>query len=532
MERSLEEWGVSMQYRLGAAINVRQATLVCLVTWLVATIPICVVTYPPLWDYPAHLARIYILAHWRSSPALQSWYDVRSFLLPNVGMDLVVLGPAKFFRLAVAGGIFLAIILALILSGCMVVHRGVYGHFSLWPLVAALFLFNWIWQFGFLNYLLGVGLMLWATGLWVGGRRTPTWLRLLYGTVFAVVLFFCHLVALGLYAIIVAGYEVQRSASTMRTNAWLALRDLLVGAAIFLIPILLFLASPASGEISRLSYKNLGWKPHAVFRTLESGNVSLDFVTFAALAASLAVIYLYGRLRVAKSMSLPLALLLMAYLVTPYQLQSVQFVDARLPVAILFVTIGCLSLDLRSQVCRRALLVGFTGLLVCRASVLSYDWHQYDRVINACVTTFGRLAPQSLLFVVMEWPASGASSIRTGFARPLWRPPLMHVASWSTLQQPIFVATTFANLSQQPITVTSRYAALYNFQQHEPIPVKTADEFAAVTTQIRRLVGNSGLQPVPVFLLVLYPEFLQLPLPQGTAVVGAGPHFLVLGLIE
>src|SRR5262249_43917027 len=147
------------------------------------------------------------------------WYEFGSFLLPNVGMDVVVLGLAQFFPVTVAGHIFLALILGLMLSGCMALYRGVHGPFSFWPLLAALFLFNWIWLFGFVNYLFGVGLMLWAAGLWIGMHHAPSWRRFLYGTISAVTLFFCHLVALGLYAVIVAGYEVQRSAATVRMNA-------------------------------------------------------------------------------------------------------------------------------------------------------------------------------------------------------------------------------------------------------------------------------------------------------------------------
>jgi hypothetical protein len=91
---------------------------------------------------------------------------------------------------------------------------------------------------------------------------------------------------------------------------------------------------------------------------------------------------------------------------------------------------------------------------------------------------------------------------------------------------------TFAHPSQQPIVVTSRYMALYNFQRNDPFRVKTAEELTAVTNQLRRLVDASGLQTLPVFLLMLYPEFSPLPLPPGTAKVGVGPHFLILGLTQ
>ena len=58
------------------------------VTLLIVAAPLWFSKYPPLLDYPWHLARIYILDNWDKSPLLQSWYDIMSFNLPNVGVDL------------------------------------------------------------------------------------------------------------------------------------------------------------------------------------------------------------------------------------------------------------------------------------------------------------------------------------------------------------------------------------------------------------------------------------------------------------
>jgi hypothetical protein len=159
-------------------------------------------------------------------------------------------------------------------------------------------------------------------------------------------------------------------------------------------------------------------------------------------------------------------------------------------------------------------LVGFAVLLVCRSIVLSYDWYQYDRVIRVLVTTLAQLPPNSLLFVATEAPPD-VSDLKRGFDRRFWQPPLNHVAAWATLQRSIFVPTIFAHPGQQPIVVTGRNAALYDFQGRDPIQVKSKDRFAEVVNQVNRLVVNTG-QTAPVFLLLLYPELLHLPLPLGT----------------
>jgi hypothetical protein len=252
------------------------------------------------------------------------------------------------------------------------------------------------------------------------------------------------------------------------------------------------------------------------------------------LAQGIIIVALYGRLQVAKSMYMPLGMLLVVHLLAPTSLFSARLVDTRLPVAILFVALSGTQLFLWSKACRRVLLSSLVILLVVRSIVFAYDWHRYDQVIQAFVSTFAQLPSHSILFVAREGPESAMnlSSFRSfkRLDRRFWQPPLNHVASLATLQQSIFVPTTHANPAQQPIVVTSRYASMYNFQRRDPIRVKNAEELAHVTDQIRRLVVDTGLPPVPVFLLLLYPEFLQLPLPHGTAAVGAGPHFLILAV--
>lgn len=126
----------------------------------IATLPLWFADVPPLNDYPFHIARIYILQHLDDTPFLGEVYERRSFLLPNMGMDLVVLGLSAVLPLEIAGRVFVGLTLALILGGTVWLHYALTRRLEPWPLVAALFLHNWIFLFGFLNFLFGVGIML------------------------------------------------------------------------------------------------------------------------------------------------------------------------------------------------------------------------------------------------------------------------------------------------------------------------------------------------------------------------------------
>ncbi len=121
--------------RLSTYILLSRGGLGFVATFLVATAPLWFAEYPPLHDFPFHIARINILAHWHESQALQSWYHIGSFMLPNVGMDIIAGAPGRILPVEVAGRLFVGLVLGLMLSGVMVLHRSIHGHFSPWPLV-------------------------------------------------------------------------------------------------------------------------------------------------------------------------------------------------------------------------------------------------------------------------------------------------------------------------------------------------------------------------------------------------------------
>lgn len=510
---------------------------------LVSIAPLVFATYPPLMDYPFHLARVHILANWKASPLLQDWYEIGSFILPNMGMDLVGLGLAKLFPLLVAGRVFLALTLAIILSGCLVLHRSVHGYFSWWPLTSSLFLFNWIFLFGLTNYVLGVGLMLWAAAIWVALNGTAPWFRFVCGTLLSVALFFCHLVSVGEFAIIVAGYELQRNAATVRVRPWIAFRDLLTRAAIFIAPVLLFMASSTAGAAAEAwRFAQPWWNRFAAYRTLGSSSIPADALMLLVFFTGAIIVALYGRVQIAKSMYLPLAMLVVAHLVAPSLLYSSALLDVRLPIAILFVAVGSTQAFFKSEVYKWVVASNLAILLVFRSMMFAYDWRQYDQVIKPIVATFAKFPPGSTLFVAREDDPDYWSYFM-GFGRldrRAWQPQLNHVGSLATLEQPVFVPTTFADRAQQPIVITAKYAKLYDFQGRDPIRLNNSRSsgrtrfFAggrtAMTEQIRHLLVDAGLPLSPVFLLILYPEFLHLPPPDGTAVFAKGTHFLVLAL--
>ena len=369
----------------------------------------------------------------------------------------------KIFPIDVAGRVFIVIVFAITLSGTAFLYRVVNGRITVWPLLASLFLFNWIFLFGFLNYLLGIGLLLWAIGIWVYLKDSNPWLRLLVGTILTSCLYFAHIAALGIYAITIAGYELQRSCRTLHKKEWLADRDLFVGVAIFFVPLLLFITSSSSGHtVGKIIYAQPWFKEKFVFfyLSLMSGNRILDAAMIFLLVLSVISFRFFGKFYLAKSMYFPIALLLVAYLALPLAgLLTGGYIDTRIPIAIVFIFIGCSHLTIKNNFHRRILIYTFFGFLVFRSTLLAYDWHKYDYTIQEFTAAFKRMPSGSIMFVV-----SGSPEPTPNGELDQWHPPVLHLGSLATIQQKIFVTSTKAFPLQQPIVVNKRLKKIVTIQ--------------------------------------------------------------------
>src|ERR1700681_5010278 len=155
--------------------------------------PIWVVTFPPLLDYPNHLARSFVLMH-LNDPAFtfSKFYRADWGAYPYLGMDasLAVLG--RLFPIETAGRVYLSL--------CALALPGAAWFFlrqaqpkaeasSLWALLIA---YNVFFLEGFLNFDLSIAVGFLALGFWLRWLAKQSIVR--WGAALAVftVLYFTH----------------------------------------------------------------------------------------------------------------------------------------------------------------------------------------------------------------------------------------------------------------------------------------------------------------------------------------------------
>lgn len=499
--------------------------LLSVVATFLATAPLWWVEFAPLHDLPFHAARILLLRDALSGGFFTQFYELNTLFLPNVGMDLVALGLFQALSLPDAVRAFLVVLVFVMISGANALHRTLFGTNGLSVPIAALLSYNAIFVLGFLNYLLGVGLLVWSVALFLRMRGRPAALRFALGLLLGLVLIFTHLVAFVLYGLVVAGLELQAAARMLRAagRARAAVMRLLVSGLPLVLILGLFVAlsptagasspPPATGNLFGVFSFDLGRKLWILKRTLAGGqNAALDFASVAIAGVLLVLLLLLCRVRFAWEAAVPFVLLGLAYLVAPDLLMGAAYLDLRLPVGILFLAAGCVHFAPRTDRMRLGLTVLLLVVVTLRSGVLTRDWLRYEVVQKEFVQAYACLPRGSVLFVAR--PRMTVNAIWQGH----WEPPIKHIASLASVTDGVFVPQTFADPTQQPIRVRPELRAIYAFQSPNPIVAESVATLEATVAEIRRLVAAArpGQDAWPTYLLLLEPGLIGHPTLGGT----------------
>jgi hypothetical protein len=462
------EFGGHLEAAVTAPISfARLAPAFCLGLALSA-IPVFSTVLPPILDYPNHLARMSILAADGGSAVLNQFYAVHWAPLPNLALDLIVPPLTALMPLALAGKLFLVLVLALMAGGAVALNRVLHGRWSYWSLGVFLLLYNRILLWGFLNYLFGLGLALCGLALWLGMARRPAWQRVVLSSVLALAVYFSHISAFGIYALALAGIEAGPALVLLRTGDGRRLAARLAIAGVqFIVPAAIILLSWRGAATGTIAYGNYGRKVDLLFSIFDNYNRGFDVACFALFAALLLALAAWRRLGLAPAMRGPLLLVTSAYLALPSQMLSGAGADHRMAIAIFLIILAGSAPRWPSP--RVALATGAALLLLfaVRLGMVEVYWIQSDAVYQADLAALDSLPRGAKLAVA--WPGS---------AIEVTRAPELHLPTLAIARREAFVPTLFAYAAQQPVALTPDYAALALATRETPLWTALIEERA------------------------------------------------------
>ena len=419
-------------------------TLTCFVAlFALALLPLLSVSIPPLFDYPNHLGRMSILAARGHDGVLNRYYAIRWGILPNLGMDSLVPWLSGILPLFDAGRVFLVGTLLVLASGPVLLYRVWWGKWSPWPCVGFLFLYSRVFLWGFISYLAGIGLALLVLAGWVLLQKGSWVIRGMAGALAVTIVFFCHLEAFGVLALLLLGVELPLlfAASGRRDLACLGTR--VAGLMMALLPatlLFLFVWQPHAG--AGLTLPRLDRKPDLLFSVFDNYSRPFDILCFVLCLGGAIFMSVRGYLRIAPPAIWPIFLIGMLYLALPSMLFTGAGADHRLPLVLFLLLSGATDPSGLSRRHLGALAACLALLFLGRMAVIEKVWLQSARTYARDLAMLERLPLGTRLAV-----AAPASAVRVSAAPeyhfPVLAVPLRHA----------FVPTLFAFPTQQPVAL-------------------------------------------------------------------------------
>lgn len=412
-----------------------RVSAVYLLLLAVALAPIFAVNVPPLTDYPNNLARTYIFLNLGTSQLLQSYYVSMLSTQPNLAMDLVVPLLGRIIPIEWAGKVFLALTFIGLSAGTLVLHHAIFRRWSLWPCAAFLFLYNRLFVWGFIGFLFTLGLSLFAFATWIYVRERHYAVRFMVNTLWAFVIYFGHLFALGVLGLVVGGYELHRQYLRYQREKRFSVGEIVASCLPLLVPLVVFvLLSPTVGHAGATLWGSWRQRLTAPFYLVNNYFRVFDAITLIVLVGLWAWLAWRRKLLLSGVIGVGLLLLSIAQLAMPDLLFSSYFADRRLPVVIAFLAIAGSSWSASSRVLRDRVLVLLCGLFLVRMVVIAVHWSEVQRLYNDYLAAIDKLP-------------RGARLMDIGVQhdiRSMLSVPVAHIASLAIIKKDVFLPSLFS----------------------------------------------------------------------------------------
>jgi hypothetical protein len=204
----------------------RTLTLLALAASVV--MPIWAVPYPPLLDYPNHLASSFVLGHLHDPRfTFGSYYTSNWHAMPYIATDFVMDVLSRILPALIAGKIVLSLgALGTPLAAWFFLRQADPGgdSIALWFLLAA---HNIFFRYGFIGFYWGIALVFLTLGFWLRDLKRPSTGRWLATLAALMATYFTHLMGVFFFGLIAGIYSVTRP----RVREWLRTAALFVPAA-------------------------------------------------------------------------------------------------------------------------------------------------------------------------------------------------------------------------------------------------------------------------------------------------------------
>jgi hypothetical protein len=440
-----------------------------LVVGLLCLLPLFLTPVLPSIDFYSHIARYYILANNGNDLTLSESYQINWKLLPNLGMDILGTGVMMIMPPLLAAKALAGIVILAPFFGALYLARSLNERVtSINVTLAGILTYNLILGWGFSNFLLGLGIALWGIGWWISQASHP-YRQLLVTMGLGIILLFIHGLVFGLWGLMLVAVElmlISRKGPVRLSQLTIGMGRLLLVAAL---PVILFFQmktasadggiTTAASNLTVYNQNGLLWSRlwdevlqrfDGILRVAESSWPIWDRLFGFTLWSGIIAGLIFGCLRLDRRLLLAVALIAAMVWFMPPNLFGVGHLDERMPLVLLALLAGGLSLSPSKNVSRHLSLF-FKALFVLHLAMVSFGWFKEGESYEKYLATLDDLKPGGLgaaLFVDEAALRDQSRSCK----------PLLFIL----LLKNNTLVSTFSNPTEQPLEIKGKLLAAKN----------------------------------------------------------------------
>lgn len=161
-----------------------------------------------LSDYPDYLARINLYLDLSDADILSEYYYKNMQITPYMAFPVIVSLLKPVVGIYWAGKLFIVFAIFVIITGGIFLNYTLFQRVTPFSLFLHIFIFNHTLSMGFMNFTLGLGLILWGFALWLRYHQHHIKFYGLFA-LYGLVIFFCHVYCLFLLGILIGLHQLS-----------------------------------------------------------------------------------------------------------------------------------------------------------------------------------------------------------------------------------------------------------------------------------------------------------------------------------
>lgn len=373
---------------------------------LLSVLPLLWPTFPPLNDLTGHMGRYRVQLDLASDPGLQQFYDFKWSLILNLGADVLmeVFGP--IFGVELATKLIVILTMLVTVSGLLWMAKEIHGRIPPTAMLSIPFLYGHVTSFGFLNYMLSMGLAFNLFALWLYFDRTGrhylrTWVMIPASFILAIV----HIYGWGVLGLLIFGFEFNKqreSGAPLVSGLFQAgIRCLpLAGPALML---LFWRTGPVESTKENVWF-DVFWKYYWVMMSLRDRWDLFDRISILIVCIIVLRVAFAKTLGFARQLHVGMQLLAAAFVIIPFSLLSSAYADMRLA-SFLFMIAMVSILWPKNMTRQQVGWIGLAALSFCfiRISSNVASYALYDREMKRELAALDHIPKHARLFSMVEF---------------------------------------------------------------------------------------------------------------------------------